>query len=394
MARTTKSDVIIPELWDEAVQGAFAQKGAFIRSTLIASGAAVVMGDMPKGELEVGETIKVPYFGTIGKFEKIAVDGDPLTPKKLAQTQEQATVEHAGLAFEATRWSRSSAGKDIYEEGKDQMVEAGRRFMDEELVAKAYGTPLVKTYYSATTPITLGYDMTVDARMGLWGDEQDQIAAMVVDSKVYGDLLKMKDGNGRPLVTDSMRDDEIPRFVGMPLVISDHLVPEAAEVMGAVTEAGTTPPDVTLSGTPLGAFNILLDCVVGGARGTATFRFSTDGGLTWSATMLTAASVALTDTAVDSMVGVNGDTGLTAAFENATFNADNTWTASYAKHSTLLVKKGALALWYNRDALSLQSDRDILRDSDIGATHLYYAAHRYRRARGSTKSGVIRLVHN
>lgn len=394
MARTTKNDVIIPELWDEAVQGEFAQKGAFLRSTLIASGAAVVAGDMPKGEPEVGETIKVPYFGVIGKFEKLAADGDALTPKKLGQTQEQATVEHAGLAFESTRWASSSVGEDIYSVGKQQMVEAATRFMDEELVEKAYGTPLIKNVYSATVPQTISYDLIVDARMSMWGDEQEAIAAMVVDSKVYGDLLKMKDGSGRTLLTQDMGADGILRFCGMPLVVSDHLVPAAAETMGAVTESGTSPPDVTLSGTPDGAFSLVIEIQDGGTLGTATFRFSTDGGLTWSADIDTAASVELTDPTVDSQIGVNGSTGLTAAFAAGTYNADNKYTASYAKHSSLLIKRAALAFWFNRQALSLQSDRDILRDSDIGATHMYYAAHRYKRARGSTKSGVIRLVHN
>lgn len=392
MPTTSKSDVIIPELWDEAVQGAYAQKEAFLPSTLVATGAAVVMGDMPKGEPEVGETIKVPYFGVIGEFDDIT-DGNPLVPKKGSQTQEQATVAHAGLAFESTRWARSSAGEDIHLEGGRQILIAGRRFADKKLIAAAYETPLIKNVYSATVPRTLDYDLVVDARM-MWGDEQDQIVAIATDSKGYGDILKMKDGMGRPLLVQDMSLGGVERFCGMPLIVSDHLVPAAAETMSAVTETGTSPPDVTLSGTPEGSFSLVIEIQTGGALATATFRFSTDGGLTWSADIATAASVALTDTAADSLVGVNGRTGLTAAFSVGTYNADNKYTANYAKHSTLLFKRSALAFWYNRAALSLQSDRDILKDSDVGATHMYYAAHRYRRARGSTKSGVIRIVHN
>ena len=111
--------------------------------------------------------------------------------------------------------------------------------------------------------------------------------------------------------------------------------------------------------------------------------------------MATAASVALTDTATDSLVGVNGATGITATFSAGTYNADNQYTASSSnKFASLLLKRNALAFWYNRDALRLQTDRDILADTDIGAHHLYYAAHLYRRHRGGTTPGVCKLVHN
>jgi len=87
--------------------------------------------------------------------------------------------------------------------------------------------------------------------------------------------------------------------------------------MSAVTATGTTPPTVTLSGNPTGLVTgqVQIDIVVGGARGTATFRWSEDGGVTWAATQATAASVVLTGS------------GLTAAFAVGTYNADNLYTA-------------------------------------------------------------------
>lgn len=394
MAKTTKASVVIPELWDEALQGAFAQRNAFSGALFANLGAAVARGDFPAGNAEIGDTIKVPYFGVIGDFAAISTDGDAITPSALSHSSESATVAHAGLAIEVSRWARSSAGSDIYQEGARQLMISAERFMDRKLIDAAVATTLTKDVYSATVPRTIDYDLVVDGKMK-FKDEQEDIVGMVVHSKVFGDMLKLKDGSGRPLLTPSANEGEFARFVGLPVAVSDRLQPASGSAMGAVTESGTTPPDITLSGTPLGEFDLVIECVVGGALATWTLRFSTDGGNTWSATMASAASLPLIDTAIDSIVGVNGATGLTATIAAGTANADNSYTASSAnKFSSLLVKRNALAFWYNRSALALQTDRDILADTDIGAHHLYYAAHMYRRHRGGTTPGVCKLVHN
>lgn len=395
MALTTKSDVIIPEAWDKVIQGAFAGKAAFLRSALVASGAAVVMDDMPAGPREVGAEVKVPYFGVLGDFEDLT-DGNPLTPKKLAEANETATVAHAGIAFEATQWAQSAVG-DVYAEGTRQMQVSAQRKMDAALIAAAIASGSL-VYDVSASSLPLSYDVMIDA-LAYWFDEggaggEDGIAAAIIHSRTKAALMKLKDGSGRPLFVPSMNDGEFDRFAGVPLVVSDR-APITGSTMSAVTSAGTTPPTVTLSGTPNGRTpRILIDIVAGGTLGNATFRFSTDGGQNWSATMATAASVPLTDTAVDSLVGVNGATGITAAFAAGTYNADNTYTATTTfKFTSLIVKKNALAFWFNRGLMRLQTDRDILVDADVAAIHMYYAAHRYRRPRGSSLPGVIQVVH-
>jgi hypothetical protein len=45
----------------------------------------------------------------------------------------------------------------------------------------------------------------------------------------------------------------------------------------------STPPAVTITGeNTLAIDSVVVDIQVGGARGTATFRYSFDGGSTWS----------------------------------------------------------------------------------------------------------------
>jgi len=60
-------------------------------------------------------------------------------------------------------------------------------------------------------------------------------------------------------------------------------------------------------------------------------------------------------------------------------------------YETLLMKKGALAFWYNGQP-TVEMDRDILADTDIAALHIYWVAHLYRRSVGGTKPGAVKLV--
>jgi hypothetical protein len=67
--------------------------------------------------------------------------------------------------------------------------------------------------------------------------------------------------------------------------------------------SGLTPPQVTLTGRPtLGSYLTVLQVTTGGTLGTAVFRWSADGGITWTSSVATAATVLL------------GSTGMTANF--------------------------------------------------------------------------------
>lgn len=385
------------QILTETVRGAFAQKNAFMGSQLVSNGAVVVDGTMPVADPSfIGNEITVPYFGTIGEFVDNA-DGSSVTPVTISQTHEKATITRSSMAFEVSRWSRhSSADVDPYEEAARQILDAASREMDKRIIAAAMGTPLVHAVYSASVPQLLNFDVVADAR-AIWGDEGEDVAGMVCHSRTVNDLRKLKDSAGRPLLLDSQRDFEPARFCGLPIIQTDR-APLTGSSMGAVTSAGTSPPVLTITGTPLGAFSLKIDCVVGGAHATATYRFSTDGGNTWSATITTlgvGVAQALTDTAVDSLVGVNGRTGLSVAFAAGTFNADNEWTSrAVLQVRTLLVKRRAMAFWYNRQALAMETDKNVLAHTDIAAMHLYGVAHRYRRVAGGTKPGVIAINHN
>jgi hypothetical protein len=189
---------------------------------------------------------------------------------------------------------------------------------------------------------------------------------------------------------------QVTRFCGVPVLVSD-LVPLTGSTMGAVTSAGTSPPVLTITGTPNGPWKLLIDCITVDGT-TNNFKFSTDGGNTFSNTLVAlddGVPVALTDTAADSLVGMNGKTGLSVAFASGTFNADNTWKAqANLKVTDLILQQDALAFWYNQQRLGAQSDVDILADADIVAMHLYHATKLYRRRRGGSRPGCVAIKHN
>lgn len=61
------------------------------------------------------------------------------------------------------------------------------------------------------------------------------------------------------------------------------------------------------------------------------------------------------------------------------------------RYVSLLVRRGALALWYNGTP-TVETDRDIARDTNLLGINLYFVAHRYGRLPGSTAPTVVRLV--
>lgn len=85
----------------------------------------------------------------------------------------------------------------------------------------------------------------------------------------------------------------------------------------AMLTTGTTPPSVTLSGTPTGLFDIRIEITTSGGRGTAVFRWSSNGGGSWTSGVLTAETVLL------------GATGVTANFSGTgSYATDNVYRST------------------------------------------------------------------
>ncbi|HVI42663.1 MAG TPA: hypothetical protein VM577_18585 [Anaerovoracaceae bacterium] len=114
--------------------------------------------------------------------------------------------------------------------------------------------------------------------------------------------------------------------------------------------SGTTPPAVTISGNLAQVVGLRIEITTGGGRGTAIFRWSVDGGTTYTSNVLTAATVTL------------GTTGIVVAFPNSTYTNNNVYL-------------GKLAAWNNRANSStsptqaVAANQPTLTWSDINGQH-------------------------
>lgn len=89
--------------------------------------------------------------------------------------------------------------------------------------------------------------------------------------------------------------------------------------LNEITQVGSGPA-LTFTGTASALLNILIEITLGGARGTAEFRWSDDNGLTWEATGVTTPDAPNTIAL--------GTTGITAVFPTGTYMLATTYAFS------------------------------------------------------------------
>ena len=374
VGNTTATNLIQPELLAESVAAGL--PGARVMAK---TGAVRIELGLPDGS-RGGQTIEVPYFGSIGQMADYA-DGVPIDVRQILQSSETSTIIRSGIAFNLTDFAqRVTKYADPYGEGSRQIVNSvGDRINRAAITVTFAPLPakMVKDVYSASAPVRPSRNLFIAAKL-LWGDEQDQIVACVVHSFTLQNFLTETDGDGRPLNKLIAQNDELGVYIfeGLPPMFCSDLTPVAFPIVAA----GTTPPAVTLAGDALGQYVPRIEVTTGGVRGTALFRYSLDGGLTWLATdVQTAASVQL------------GETGLIATFAAGTYNVDNVYT-SVPKYCSALVKRDAIVAWVNPP--NAEDFRDPLRKATISATEILHISHRYVRLPGKTKGGVVHIYHN
>lgn len=215
MGFTKRSDTVVPELLTEQIQGEFANVTA-----LYGSRAVVINQSLPGG-VRGGDTVTVPYFGTLGEAETLN-EGEALTPEAITATKETAACQRIGKAFSITDWARWASYGDPYVEAGRQLSEVIKRAWDAALITAA-STSVNSSYQLDVTVITdktLGYTNMLSARQK-WGDDQANIALMIMHSDVYFDILKKVDLNGKPLVSTESEgpDGYKPAYWGGALII-------------------------------------------------------------------------------------------------------------------------------------------------------------------------------
>lgn len=229
MGLTTRSDLVSVDILQETITAAFAGKLA-----LAGTGAAIMSptlpGFGPDGARYVGgSTINVPYFDSIGELDDVT-EGDALTPVGLSTTNETASVIHSGKAGEITNWAQLAAQyADPYAEYAKQFATAWMRRMDSSLITAAKTTTLIHDVSAGVGALSqISYDAFSDA-LYQWGDElgDEMPVLMVAHSIIVRDMRRLKDASGRPLLLEAT-DGSMPRFMGIPVKMSDRLTATAS----------------------------------------------------------------------------------------------------------------------------------------------------------------------
>lgn len=382
----TRDAVFVPEVLQDAVRAQFRGKLALLGSL------AVITNSSLAPSARGGDQIDVPKFDLIGDLEDVAENVDLTVATPPDGSLESCTVQRSGKAFTLTDWKKAAEQfADPYAEYSRQIVDAANRRWDRALIEKACASGLPGNHvidrFNAGTPVKMSWSFAIDGRRP-FGDEQEDLGMIVCHSKSFFDLIAEVDSQLRPIQANGPMDGDIVRVAGVMIKISDRtpiFFPTTT-----LTAAGTTPPAVTITdaanGNTFAIDSIRVEITTGGARGTAQFRYSFDGGASWSeSAVLTAATY---------VMKINGaSTGITLNFPTGTYATDNVYTSAAAKYSSVLVKRRALLLWYSNKPL-IEEMREPKADRTLITLNTYFAAHRFGRLVGSSRPGVVILRHN
>ena len=218
MATTARSDLIDHQiLAEEVVKGVAGMNG------LDGSGVIVMNPGLQAGPDEVGNTVTVPYFDSLGEAEEVAENG-ALTPVKMTQSSESGTVVRFGKAVSIGGLAKRSrrTGLDIYTVASSMILTMLKRKVDalalDRLAARAVSASMVYDGSAANVSTT-----SIVGTYKLFGDEIEgngDVALWVMNSKVYWDAAVLADSTGRPLFTPAL-GDRLGSLNGVPTRMSD-----------------------------------------------------------------------------------------------------------------------------------------------------------------------------
>jgi hypothetical protein len=372
---TTSTLTVTPQVLIDAVRSGM--QGMRVFGQL---GIVTINASLPVGRY-AGETVTVPYLAHLGAWAEYA-ENDEIALTAMTDATETASVARAGKAFTVTDMARILRGYASPMEAGRQMIQEGLAVYVENkiiaaIVARGTSTPaIVYDVHSAATPRYLDRDVFVAVR-SRFGDETKGIVGTIAHSQVINRMLTLKDADGAPLHRVLEQDDEngVVSFEGLGRFYASDLMP----VDYTVVSTGTTPPVLTLTGSPKGMYDqIRVECTTLGAFGTAQIRISTDGGTTWVASGVVVP--------VTGIVDRSDDLGLVFTFASGTFAVNNVYT-SRGKATIALCKRGAGVLWHN-DFGSVESMRDVRRKNEVVAADLLAVCHVYKKLNGGTRPGV------
>lgn len=243
---TTRSDIIIPEVFTPYVIEQTTQRDAFLASGVV----------QPLAELnatEGGDFVNVPFWkaNLTGDFE-LLTDSTSLTPGKITADKQVGVILHRGRAWEARDLAALAAGADPMAAIGAKVAEYVANQRQKDLLkclegvfgglASNSGAAFVDLSFDTSGMTALGPRQVAKARSVL-GDQGDKLTAVCMHSAVYYDLVERKAidyvtavearqtalGTAQDAFAGSVASAydnvTVPTYMGLRVIVSDDLAP-------------------------------------------------------------------------------------------------------------------------------------------------------------------------
>jgi N4-gp56 family major capsid protein len=211
MAVTVKSNLVVPEVFANIVEGEFLTKAKLLKF-------AKVYNDL---QGKPGDTIHFPKWGTLSEATDLT-EAQAMTTEVLSASDTTATVKEIGKAVEISDTAILTAIGDPIAEAARQLATVLALKVDTDIKAELESATNVVDH---SADGVLRYEYIVEA-LAKFGENYDDVVALVVHSKQASDLLK--DSNfinasafGQPVMVAGYQ--AIGKIAGIPVVISDRV---------------------------------------------------------------------------------------------------------------------------------------------------------------------------
>lgn len=208
---TTKSNMIIPEVFGDMVTAKF--KGKLVIGNFALTDTTLV--GTP------GDTVHFPKFNAIGDAEDLTEDV-AMVPEVLTSSDAEATVKEVGKAVTISDQAALGSVGNPIDEATTQVGKVVARKIDKDLITEGItNCPSGRIILASDTQ---AFHLKVADAKSLWGDEAEEITVLAIHSKMYTSILK--DANfisadkypAGVLITGA-----IGTIYGVPVMITDRV---------------------------------------------------------------------------------------------------------------------------------------------------------------------------
>lgn len=211
---TSIADIIDPEVLADQVSAKYPDELVLGRSNLVEVDTTFPLGSP-------GTVFTIPFWKRISAFSPLQ-EGTAMVPNKISAGKERAIVQRGGGAYEVYDTASLVSKADPMSEIALQLARRSAEYLDTALVEAAGKTPNAADKSGAT----LDQDVIIEALIGSLGDNYAKIigsGALVMHSKVYGDLLKLDQiQNQYQSGMDVLRTGLVPTLLGLPIHVTDR----------------------------------------------------------------------------------------------------------------------------------------------------------------------------